>query len=130
MKIEYYVNEDKHKVVCVLSETKNDFIDLFYNKCIVMFDDHHKGRMPDSFAGVATCAPTDNWNIELGKKVAYNKAKNKYDRAFFQAAQEVMDIGYRSLDNFADRLDAMGDKFVKNRMYRIRTIDTMLMDNK
>ncbi len=116
----FYVNKDKRTVVCVIPNTRSDFMDyigsmgrdnqdfswLYY----AMYKWSYP--MPHSFHGKAVCSEEDEWNEELGKKIAYSRARDKYYKSFFNKASTLikdcdthMDRIVESFNNFGMKLE-------------------------
>ena len=95
----FYVDEEARTVVCVIPKTKymledfakdhfkwNDFdfdfgIDYAYMKSLYL---------PSSFMGKAVCAPEDEWDEELGRMIAFSRAKDKCYKSFFKRANRLV----------------------------------------
>ena len=122
----FYVNEDKRTIVCVIPEcitdsegrenkTKdmvNDYIND--NFCFSDFEMQwalsdnfqKKLEMPHSFVGKAVCAPEDEWDEEIGKLIAFSRAKDKCYRSFFKRAN----LFIQKLDNrLGDMIEHFND---------------------
>ena len=79
--IKYFVNEDKRQVIAVLENTKWDA----YNKIEKMMADTEfclvpcgKYTMPAQFRVVVTCDPRDEFDVEVGKKIAKKRVLKNY----------------------------------------------------
>ena len=103
----FNVNEEEKTVVCVIPNTTsmlNDFINenfMFgdFDVCEALWASYRPYRMPRSFMGKAVCADEDEWDEELGRMIAFSRAKDKCYRSFFKRA-----------NLFVQRLDArLGD---------------------
>ena len=82
-KCKFYVNEKKRRVVCVLPVNKY-MISLYLND--IMTNHLYLNGIPklnDRYIGVAKCHEEDTWDEEVGKLLAYSKAKAAFCRAFF-----------------------------------------------
>jgi len=94
----FYVDETARTVVCVIPNTKNmvmDFIvehfdwhDVNMYEAVNSWDNkfYTKLYMPNSFMGKAVCAAEDEWDEELGRKIAFARAKDKCYKSFFKRA--------------------------------------------
>ena len=89
---QYIIDKDKRKIICVIKNTKSlvyrfidglgyDPIDYYWISDLIM---------PSTFSGVATCSPYDEWDEELGKRLAFARAKYKVDRSFFKRANKLI----------------------------------------
>ena len=89
----FYVNKEERTIVCVIPNTNDmflDFIDMhmdFPNLEITPWGKlrKHTLNMPYSFMGKAVCAPEDEWDEEVGRMIAFSKAKDKCYKSFFKA---------------------------------------------
>lgn len=104
----FYVDKDARTIVCVISNTGNmvlDFINDHFRWSDIDFwagsqrSLDRKIRMPYSFAGKAVCAPEDEWNEELGKLIAFSRAKEKCYKSFFKRANLFIQTFDRRLDH-------------------------------
>ena len=115
----FYVDEDARVIVCVIPETEDilrDFIvehfqwsdinvewALGYNFC-------KRLQMPYSFMGKAVCAPEDEWNEALGKKIAFACAKDKCYKSFFKRANLLVQTIDRRLGDMIEAFNDFGLK--------------------
>ena len=79
--IKYFVNEEKRQVIAVLENTKWDA----YNKIEKMIADTEfclvpggKYLMPSQFKVTVTCDPRDEFDAEVGKKIAKKRVLKNY----------------------------------------------------
>lgn len=93
----FYVNEAERVVVCVIPKTKymvRDFIGENFNwRGDFDFSDYNLNynlreslEMPSEFIGKAVCAPEDNWDEDIGRMLAFSRAKDKCYKSFFKRA--------------------------------------------
>lgn len=120
----FYVDEEKRVVVCVIPDTKKmlrDFIDdhfRFLNFDVGMglgWDGIRKFNMPTSFMGKAVCSPDDEWDEELGRRIAFARAKDKCYKSFFRRANALVQMIDLYLGRMMDQFNAFGDKCAANR---------------
>ena len=119
----FYVNESKRVVVCVIPHTRrmvNDFIhehfqfeDLdfwygLYNTEMI--------SMPNSFIGKAVCAPEDEWDEELGKMIAFSRAKDKCYKSFFKRANTFVQAVDRRLGDMIEAFNNFGMRLEDRRV--------------
>jgi hypothetical protein len=120
MKINYYINEEERTIVCVLSHCYSEAYRYigkhltYYWMDTTLLD---KLRMPDRFIGKATCAAGDTWDESYGRKLAYFRAKRKFDRNFANKVSTFIIIMNRNLGDLRDimlkkidKLAIAGDK--------------------
>lgn len=120
----FYVDEEKRIIACVLEGTRdmfNRYIDdkLYFDpwSCGLKGVNHsnfiHSLRMPNRFVGVAKCAVEDKWNEELGKKIAYLRLREKVYHSFFNKARHYIDTLDDYLERSAIEINRMGTKLDK-----------------
>lgn len=113
----FYVNENERVVVCVIPHTRrmvSDFIQQHFEFNDINFwyalEDVNKIHMPDSFMGKAVCAPDDEWNEELGRMIAFSRAKDKCYKSFFKRANAFVQQVDRRLGNMIEMFNDFGLK--------------------
>ena len=79
------------------------------------YDFDKKLRMPHSFMGKAVCAEEDEWNEELGKKIAYSRAKNKLYTSFFKRANLFIQTVDKRLGDMINKFNDFGNTLDNNR---------------
>lgn len=129
---DFYVNEEKRTVVCVYPKADPIFnrrnasdmavgfiIDNFAFPDIDLGDLIYKMRpdmlMPRYFTGKAVCAPEDKWDEELGKKIAFARAKEKCYDSFFKRANLFVHTVTKRLGDAIDIFNNFGDKISASR---------------
>jgi len=115
--VRFIVQPERRKVVCIISNTKNylgDFIDLWGNDWSVPWKVEEILRMPDRFVGVATCDENDEWNEEIGKSIAFSRAKYKLHNSFFKRANTFVNECGRALNKLIDSLNDYGEQLSAN----------------
>ena len=123
----YYIDEEKRKVVCVILNTKNAVFEYIYKN---NFDDYfpiwnimNKLEMPNTFSGVATCKEDETFDVQIGKKIAYNKAKMKFDNSLFKRFQKYIDYIDNHFNEIILRIDGYGEKLADKQEARRQQID-------
>ena len=120
----FYVDEDARTVVCVIPNTENmvrDFIDEHNNwpDVSIWYRSGSKLgkmlKMPYSFSGKAVCSPDDNWDVELGKKLAFSRAKDKCYKSFFKRANHYVQTVDRRLGDMITIFNDFGMKLEDKR---------------
>ena len=115
----FYVDEDARVVVCVIPNTNDmliDFVREHFRWDDVDMDyaiDYHfepKLQMPRSFMGKAVCAAEDEWNEELGRKIAFSRAKDKCYKSFFKRANLLVQTYDRRLGDMIEMFNDFGLK--------------------
>ena len=115
--VRFIVQPERRKVVCIISNTKNylgDFIDLWGNDWTVPWKVEEILRMPDRFVGVATCDENDEWNEEIGKSIAFSRAKYKLHNSFFKRANTFVNECDQALAKLITSLNDYGEQLSAN----------------
>lgn len=79
--IKYFVNEDKRQVIAVLENTKWDACNKIEKMiaetefCLAICN---KYLMPNQFKVTVTCDPRDEFDVEVGKKIAKKRLLKNY----------------------------------------------------
>ena len=95
---------------------------------------YEKLELPSSFMGKAVCAQGDEWDEELGKMIAFSRAKHKCYNSFFKRANLLVQTLDRRLGDMitafndlglklTDRHDALQDK-INEKMGKEKEGDT------
>ena len=130
-KVQYFVNKEKGIVVARINNCKRDFFSFLFNSCnqnalayLAPFNDKEYDQllMPNSFVGVAQLGENDIWDEELGKQIAYQRAKQKRDASFFKRANMAVRLYERELDKLCNLFDAYGKRLSNNNEYREKKI--------
>ena len=120
----FYVDEDARVVVCVIPNTNDmliDFVREHFRWDDVDMDyaiDYHfepKLQMPRSFMGKAVCAAEDEWNEDLGRKIAFSRAKDKCYKSFFKRANLLVQTYDRRLGDMIETFNDFGLKLDSKR---------------
>jgi len=131
-KCRFFVDEEKRTVVCVIENTRNlvynffnlshwlDDIDPSSHVMISPRQELSKHMtLPDRFTGKAVCAPEDEWNEEVGRLIAFDRAKEKLATSFFKRAQEYVTEIDVAFNNMVTRVNEYGAR-LENGMKRRR----------
>ena len=120
----FYIDEDARVVVCVIPNTNDmliDFVREHFRWDDVDMDyaiDYHfepKLQMPRSFMGKAVCAAEDEWNEDLGRKIAFSRAKDKCYKSFFKRANLLVQTYDRRLGDMIETFNDFGLKLDSKR---------------
>ena len=111
----FYVNEPERTIVCVIPNTKRMVLDFITDNCPDLpfwVDDklYDKICLPHSFSGKAVCAEEDEWNEELGRMIAFSRAKNKCYKSFFKRANTYVQSIDRKLGDTIETFNDFGLK--------------------
>jgi hypothetical protein len=101
-KINFEVNKEKRTVCCYMkSHYANEYAQevksrILGNKYVDINDSNYfdfflfpERHWHNTISGIAKCSPNDEWNEEIGKRVAFLKLKNKILKALATKAAEV-----------------------------------------
>jgi len=135
----FYVDEAARTVVCVIPNTKDmliNFIDDHFRwddidiyEALTCWNNNKffkKLRMPHSFMGKAVCAPEDEWNEELGRKIAFSKAKDKCYTSFFKRANTMVQAIDHRLNDMIEMFNDFGLKLEDKRQALQDQIDEVI----
>ncbi len=143
---QFIVNPEKHRVVWILDNTRFDFLDFArenlhicvdcdieyntVNRRKVLSELAEQLEMPRRFVGVAKCNEEegDTWNEELGKTIAFTKAKDAYCKSFIKRANLYLN----TIDNWTntafEKLSTIAEKMENNSVKRHERIKEGLGD--
>lgn len=94
MAIKYFVNEEKRQVIGLLENTQYDAVRKI-NKMIVdtdfCFCASEKYMLPNEFRAVVQCDERDEFNPEVGKKIAKQRILDRYYPALDKRVSKFFD---------------------------------------
>lgn len=135
----FIVNEEKHVVVCVIEDTKallvnfvNDNFHIGTDLGLTYWSKYNdkafrdKLYMPNKFVGIATCGPDDEWNEDIGRLIAFSRAKDNLLKSFFKHAQIYISSLEDWLDEAVTVFNNLGDKLAENSEHRHAYIEELL----
>lgn len=133
----FIVNEEKRTVVCIIEYTRAllyHFIEpnswtsrvrvgsiTFEPESKLSFD----LMLPDKFIGKAVCSKDDKWDPEVGKLIAFDRAKNKLHNAFFKRAQLFANEIDKSLSELVTSFNEYGEQLSKSADKRAKKIEEL-----
>lgn len=134
---EYIVKEDERKVICILNNTSQLFTHFTVDNLLLPLDGiwnntrpldklYKKLLMPARFVGIATCSPSDEWDENTGKLIAFSRMKDKVNKSFFKRANTLINTYDDWLNDAEDTLNALGYKLSVNTDHRHQYINKML----
>ena len=128
----FYVDEEARVVVCVIPNTRNllqGFISEHFSwkdinvDWALAYDLNKKLELPNSFMGKAVCAPEDEWDEELGKMIAFSRAKDKCYKSFFKRANMLVQKFDTRLGDMIELFNNFGMKLEAKRVNIQQKID-------
>lgn len=85
-KVEFVVSEENRVVVAMIHDTRFDASRFIENvRRDIEFYVIKDALMQKSMKSVAKCMPEDKFDVDFGKRIAYEKLKNKYWTKYTQA---------------------------------------------
>ena len=96
---EIIYSKEKKIVVCKLNEHGIDVVKDFIEKGVPYIKDM---EVNDFYIGKAICMDEDTFDVEKGKRIAYNKAMVKLINTKIKAVRRV----YKKITNECDNLEA------------------------
>ena len=139
----FFIDEEKKTVVCVIEETKNLFRDFantnfristdcdeVYN-CVHRINSYNstlddKMLMPNKFVGVAKCGENDKWDEDIGRVIAFSRAKNNLITSFFKRVQTYVYYLEKWLNEATDTFNKLDEKLTENRQKRDEYIASLV----
>lgn len=131
----FYVNEAERTVVCVIPQfveegnwrkfTRNMVTDFIYDNFSFREMDFRYSmnpafvdelEMPNTFIGKAVCSPDDKWDEEIGKMIAFSRAKDKCYKSFFKRANRFVQTIDRRLGDMIEKFNDFGMKLKDKRL--------------
>lgn len=110
--VKFIVKPEARKVICLIEDCRNDFLDFVWESplrhMLYRWDLKDNLLMSDTYTGIATCMEGDEWNEEIGKRIALNKAERKWGTAFFKKANTLTSKIYDNFVEGCDMIDAFG----------------------
>lgn len=131
MKVKYVVLPEMRMVKCFLTDTQNIANDTLLDVDENMATSevyHPRYKMPNQYLGVAHCNPNDEWNPELGKQIAYNKARAKLDRSLFKRLQLYVDRCDKHYNDVVNSINVLGRRLSQSHDHRTERIETALKE--
>lgn len=113
----FYINEQARTIICVIPNTQYMLRDFIYQhfqfKDVDIWEATNwsminKIAMPYSFMGKAVCAPGDEWNEELGRMIAFSRAKDKCYKSFFRRANMLIQTVDKRLNDMITMFNDFG----------------------
>jgi hypothetical protein len=132
---QFFVKEEERTIVCKIPNTTYkliEYLDERFDWDDIMFDCTDKVfnelKMPGWFIGKAVCADNDEWDEELGKDIAFMRAKDKFYKCFFKRAQQYVNRIELRLTELCDEFNNIGEKVSTKMGDKKRSIDERLGD--
>lgn len=136
--VRFFVQPEKRRVVCVIEDTRGTFNKFVSENCKTPLEGclektmnqlYDQCLMPDRFTGIAICSEDDVWDENVGKLLAYHRARAKFDQSFFRHAQTYIATLGEWLDDAVDSINAYGDKLATNEKYREKKLKELIEED-
>lgn len=131
----FFVNKEKKTVVCVIEDTRklfHDFVNTNFRistDCDQIYNCTHgingydsildeKMLMPNKFVGIAKCGENDEWDENIGRIIAFSRAKNNLITSFFKCAQTYVYYIDNWLNEAVNIFNTLGLKLSENKAKR------------
>ena len=130
--VKYSVNKEKRTVVAYIEGTVEMFVDfLCQNDAPIpskewFWDGFSTQKMPNRFSAKAICSVNDEWDEELGKRIAFDRLKNKINYSFFVRADNYINLMNKKMTSFVERLNNYNNKLHNCARYRAEKIEEVL----
>ena len=105
--VEYYVDEEKKVVVCKLTGCEGS---LMCDMCQLGYPHHPDFFVNDSYVGKAKCSEDDTFDVEFGKKLAYQRAVAKLNTAKVKALKRFEKEQVKFVNQLLDDMHKISDK--------------------
>ena len=127
----YIIDPAEHKVYCTINVDPFCVWNFVVYNGYPVFNRRQRQRitMPASFMGMAKCSPEDEWDVEVGKTIAFNRAKRKFCESFFKRASYLIQCYDDMLDSLVESFNDFGNKLTINNRKRENRVATYMEDN-
>ena len=124
----FILKPDERRIVCIYYTDPEILIDYLNHNCNVYTDykEYNILKMRHYYTGIATCAPEDEWNEELGRKIAFSKAKDKCYKSFFKRANTIVQTIDCRLGDMIEMFNDFGLKLENKRQALQDQIDAVV----
>lgn len=118
--LQYVINEEKKTVTCIAWECENDLIEHLLKKSSDSFtldtlvQNYEMLLLNHKYVGTAKCAPEDTFDIEIGKKIARAKMRERYTRDKLKGIDNFLDTLLPMANLLKDSFDAVISSYDKN----------------
>lgn len=115
----FVVNEEKRTVVCYYEGCRkmvyHTIRDTPFHEIYRYIYEHYPemAYMKDRYAGVAKCAPDDEWDEEIGRHIAFYRLCDKVMRSYFKRMNFFVNYVDRELNDFMYHLNDFGEKLTQ-----------------
>ena len=127
----FTIDRAHRRVICVIKISKSiafDYLNNIESMLSMTIPDEVASRMylPPSIVGIATCAEEDEWDEEIGKRVAYNKAKLNFVSKLYFAFNVYFSFANKTLGELAATCDILGSRMSANIIRSQQKVEEMI----
>lgn len=123
--VEYYVDEAKKVVVCKLTGCERS---LICDMCQEGYPHHPDFFLNDSYVGKAKCSEDDTFDVEFGKKLAYQRAVAKLNTAKVKTLKRFEKEQVKCFNLLLDSMHKISDKCERIVASKETTIKSMFAE--
>ena len=118
----FYVNKNKRTVTCLIQQVNDrpvsdaayTFLRHFAFKGVDIYPTFRKQFLEKNYVGVAKCSPEDHWDEEIGKKLAFARAKIAFYRDFLNVYKTYINLLTAATEQAINTYDIIFDKVYEN----------------
>lgn len=118
--LQYIINEEKRTVTCIAWDCENDLIEHLLKKSSDSFTldtlvhNYETLLLKHKYVGTAKCSPEDTFDVEIGKKIARAKMREKYTRDKLKGINKFLDMLLSTADLLKNSFDAVINSYDRN----------------
>lgn len=122
-KIRYVINEDKRTVVAIMEHCGKDAWDIFTHDFeaegvdVLRLFLNIKNYLKDTYRAKAKCSLDDEWDVEIGKKIAREKMLAKYYRDLAKTMENYINIAHNIMMRFDTRWRETAERYEKYKIH-------------
>ena len=111
----FYVDKANGVIVCVFNNSTN----VLYNNLVrnTPYADYNLMKLtelPYQFVGVARCGKGDEFDEQVGRKLAFYRMKKKFYTSYFKRANAYFNAVDRAIGQQVDLFNLIGEKVGRN----------------
>ena len=127
--VKYYIDKEKKVVVCKLTGCEENLMSDIYQDIYQTGYQHHSYfLLNDSYVGKAKCSENDTFDIEFGKKLAYQRAVVKLNTAKVKILKRFEKEQVKYFNQLLDDMHKTSDKCERIIASKETTIKGMLAE--
>lgn len=128
---QFILKPEERKTICILAIPPNlleRYIRELNTKMPIIWTTNIVKLLQISlqYTGIATCSEEDEWDDEVGKDVAYIKAKQAFAADFISHAYSFFNFFTSAIQTMKDNCDALNEEWNKNLAFNIISVEKKL----